>query len=208
MMLNEKELEFDNIISKIGFPITFEDYRATYKYNADIDKVSKFETELRRYLGQDYNKSLETIKNNKEIFDTELYLFHVGRYLEKDYKASKESEILHTKYYPHVYYSTDTIRPTIGRVNYCNSLLKEIDVVDIAINSKNNELIIESSQELFGNKNILKENYNSNLIKIQKIKEQIGIENVLKYLSFENIVDFCNYSNLGNNLLFPLFSLL
>ena len=43
MMLNEKELEFDNIISKIGFPITFEDYRATYKYNADIDKVSKFE---------------------------------------------------------------------------------------------------------------------------------------------------------------------
>ena len=200
MMLNEKELNFEKIISKIGFPITFEDYRATYKYNADFDKVSRFETELKKYIGIDFNKSLETIKNNKDIFDTELYLFHVGRYLEKDYKASKESEILHTNYYPHVYYSTDTIRPTIATVNYCNNLLKEIDVVDIAINSKNGDLIIDSSQELFGNKDLLKDGYDNNFIKIQKIQEQLGLKNVIKHLEFKNIIDFCKYSNLGNLL--------
>ena len=201
MLLNDdNKLEFDKVVSKIGFPITFEDYRATYKYDANINKITEFESELRNSMRKGYNTVLDVIKSYKDIFDTELYLFHIGKYLEKDYKASKESEILKTKYYPHLYYTSNYVRPTIATIDYYNNMLKNVDVVDIGINSKTGELVIESSQELYGNKDLIKNNLTLNTIKLEKIKSKIGLNNVLKYLKISNIIDFCKYENLGNYL--------
>ena len=197
MVSNEKQLEFEKVVSKIGFPVRFEDYRATYKHDVSIEEVSKFETELKKYISIDYNKSLEIIKNNKNIFDVQLYLFHIGKYLEKDYKESKEAEILGTKFYPHIYYASATNRPTTATIDYCKDLLKNIDVVDIAVNSKNSSLVIESSQELFGDNEIVKRKYENNIMKFQKAKDIIGIENMLVHLRLKDLSDFCKYSNLG-----------
>lgn len=200
MLLNDNKLEFDKVVSKIGFPITFEDYRSTYKYDANIDKITEFESELRNNMGKGYNTVLDIIKRYKDIFDTELYFFHIGKYLEKDYKASKESEILKTKYYPHLYYTSKYVRPTIATIDYYNNMLKNVDVVDVGINSKTGELVIESSQELYGNKDLIKNSLTINNIKLEKIKSKIGLNNVLKYLKIDNIIDFCKYENLGNYL--------
>ena len=200
MLNDDNQLEFEKVVSKIGFPLAFEDYRATYKYNANIEKISEFEDKLEMYIGNDYNAVLQTIKEYKDIFDTELYIFHIGKYLDKDYKASKEAEILKTKYYPHIYYTSNYVRPTNTSLNYCNNLLKNIDVVDLGVNLKTGKLVIESSQELYGDKDLIKNSYNKNLSKFEEIKNKIGLENVLKYLDLENLIDFCKYDNLGSFL--------
>mgnify|MGYP007038240622 CR=1 FL=1 len=63
MILNDNKLEFDKVVSKIGFPISFEDYRATYKYDANIDTISEFENKLSESLeGLDLNKAIGELK--------------------------------------------------------------------------------------------------------------------------------------------------
>ena len=71
MLLNDNKLEFDKVVSKIGFPITFEDYRSTYKYDANIDKITEFEFELRNNMGKGYN----TVLDIKDRMNEKMWLF-------------------------------------------------------------------------------------------------------------------------------------
>ena len=164
MISYNNELDFEKIINKISFPRNLEDYRTTYKYDAEIKDIESFETELKNALGiKNYNEVQEIILKNKNIFSPDVYLFHVGRLVEKDYHDAKEAEILHKDFIPKVYSVAKTLRPAKASIEYLNEMFSSgLDVVDISINTQNKELSIESSQELYGNKKIIAERGKNN----------------------------------------------
>ena len=155
MNLNNNELSFNVVLNKIGFPVKFEDYRATYRYDANYKQVLEFEKELKINLKKTYYDIYETIMRNQNIFDSEVYLFHVGKLLEKDYINSKRAEIIGRVFEPKVIINPKSNKPMKSSIDFFHSMLKQIDVVDISINSKNKELIVESSQVLVGNSTII-----------------------------------------------------
>ena len=197
MESNNKELNFDKVLNKIGFPVKLDDYRATYKYNVDYDQVLEFEHELRQSFKMSYYDILETILKNQNLFDTEVYLFHVGKLAERDYKNSKETEILGTNFENKVYINPEAGKPLKFAVEYFYNMLKDIDVVDISINPINKELVIESSQVLAGNKALIRNNGKQNREKILKIQEKIDLKELLYSLEPNDLIEFCNYTNLG-----------
>jgi len=84
MVSNKIEnLKIKDIVAIIGFPTGIEDVRAAYLYNAEPKKIIEFEKKLGNLSG-DYNKLLSLIDEYDEIFDKEIYTFHLAKILEKD----------------------------------------------------------------------------------------------------------------------------
>lgn len=199
MISYNNELDFEKIINKISFPRNLEDYRTTYKYDAEIKDIESFETELKNALGiKNYNEVQEIILKNKNIFSPDVYLFHVGRLVEKDYHDAKEAEILHKDFIPKVYSVAKTLRPAKASIEYLNEMFSSgLDVVDISINTQNKELSIESSQELYGNKKIIAERGKNNRKKLLNIQTIIDLQYVISFLKNKDLLTICRYPNLG-----------
>ena len=68
MISNNNELDFEKIINKISFPRNLEDYRTSYKYDAKVEDIESFETELKSALGiKSYSQIQEIILKNQNI---------------------------------------------------------------------------------------------------------------------------------------------
>lgn len=200
MLSYKNELDFENIVNKISFPRKLEDYRATYIYNAKLEDIEKFEKELKNSLiANSYSDIQNTLINNKEIFSPDVYLFHVGKLVEKDYNDAKEAEILHKDFIPTVYSVSKTIRPAKTSIQYINDMFSsKLDVVDISINTQNNELIIESSLELYGNKEIIVQRGENNRKKLLLIQSKMDLQYVISLLNNKDLLTICLYPNLGD----------
>ena len=202
MISNNNELDFEKIINKISFPRNLEDYRTSYKYDAKVEDIESFETELKSALGiKSYSQIQEIILKNQKIFSPEVYLFHVGKLVEKDYNDAKEAEILHKEFIPKVYSTAKTLKPAKTSVEYFIEMFSNgLDVVDISINTQNKELTIESSQELYGNKRIISERGKNNRKKILNIETILGLQYVISFLNNKDLLTICRYPNLGGFL--------
>ena len=87
MKTNLERLSIEDIIRKLGFFINFSDFMACYKFNGSQKQMSKFEDEMTQKIKSQkgVEEYLKTISENENLFDKELYVFHLLRILQDTY---------------------------------------------------------------------------------------------------------------------------
>ena len=196
------KLTMREILKEIGFPLIKNDFRNTYKFDVDLDLAMEFEANLTKI--KDIKDIEEIICEYEEIFDKELYVFHIARLLEQDIDNLKRIELLNNGKMEHLVFTNDVSGKNKRRffVNAKN-LLKTSDVVDIVMKKKTRgEFEIYSSIDLINDNNF--DSNNRKTIaeeKLYKIEEKIGLKNVLLYLKNSDLIEICKYSNLATLLI-------
>ena len=198
MESNIKKLSIREIISKVGFPITINEFRNTYKFNVDLQLAMEFEEQLKQI-----NRMSEIEKiifRYENIFDKEIYVFHLARLLEKDIENLKRAELLGQNNIEQLVFTNDITGKNKRRffVNAKN-LLKKCDVIDIVMKKKSKgEIEIYSSIDFIEENTEFSDAMEAESIeKFDLIEQKIGFENVLKYIEDTDLQDICRYSNLA-----------
>lgn len=196
------KLSMREILREVGFPLIKNEFRSTYRFNVDIDLAIKFEEELTKI--RDIMDIEKIICKYEEIFDKELYVFHLARLLEQDIENLKRAELLGNKNLEHLVFTNDSTGKNKRRffVNAKN-LLKTCDVVDIVMKKK-----LKGEFEIYSSIDFIDDNvFNSNNRKaiaeekLYKIEEKIGLKNVLSYLKNSDLIEICKYPNLATLLI-------
>ena len=99
------KLSMREILSNVGFPVIKNEFRNTYKFDVDLDLAMDFEDELSQM--QDIMEIERIIYDYEEIFDKELYIFHLARLLEQDLENLKRAEILGNKNLEQLVFTND-----------------------------------------------------------------------------------------------------
>lgn len=196
------DLSMREILNKISFPIVKNEFRNTYKFNVDLDMAMDFEDELSQM--QEITEIEQIIYDYEEIFDKELYIFHIARLLKQDLENLKRAEILGNDNIEQLVFTNDKTGKNKRRffVNAKN-LLKTCDVVDIVMKQQTDgefEIyssidFIEENSENSNNRRILVEE------KLENIERKIGLENVLTYFNNSDLIELCKYPNLATLLI-------
>lgn len=196
------KLSMREILNNVGFPVIKNEFRSTYKFDVDLDLAMEFEDELSQM--QDIMEIEQIIYDYEDIFDKELYIFHLARLLEQDIENLKRAEILGNKNLEQLVFTNDKTGKNKRRffVNAKN-LLRTCDVVDIVMKKKSKgEFEVYSSID-FINENSLNSNNRKTLAeeKLYKIEEMLGLKNVLSYFKNSDLIEFCKYPNLATLLI-------
>ena len=196
------KLSMREILNNVGFPVIKNEFRSTYKFDVDLELAMEFEDELSQM--QDIMEIEQIIYDYEEIFDKELYIFHLARLLEQDLENLKRAEILGNKNLEQLVFTNDKTGKNKRRffVNAKN-LLRTCDVVDIVMKKKSKgEFEIYSSID-FINEDSLRSNNRKTLAeeKLYKIEEKIGLKNVLSYFKNSDLIEICKYPNLATILI-------
>lgn len=196
------KLSMREILNNVGFPVIKNEFRSTYKFDVDLDLAMEFEDELSQM--QDIMEIEQIIYDYEEIFDKELYVFHLARLLEQDLENLKRAEILGNKSLEQLVFTNDKTGKNKRRffVNAKN-LLRTCDVVDIVMKKKSKgEFEIYSSLD-FINEDSLSSNNRKTLAeeKLYKIEETLGLKNVLSYFKNSDLIEICKYPNLATLLI-------
>ena len=99
------KLTMREILKEIGFPLIKNDFRNTYKFDVDLDLAMEFEANLTKI--KDIKDIEEIICEYEEIFDKELYVFHIARLLEQDIDNLKRIELLNNGKMEHLVFTND-----------------------------------------------------------------------------------------------------
>ncbi len=196
------KLSMREILNNVGFPVIKNEFRNTYKFDVDLDLAMDFEDELTQM--QDIMEIEQIIYDYEEIFDKELYIFHLARLLEQDLENLKRAEILGNKNLEQLVFTNDKTGKNKRRffVNAKN-LLRTCDVVDIVMKKKSKgEFEIYSSID-FITEDSLSSNNRKTLAeeKLYKIEEKLGLKNVLSYFKNSDLIEICKYPNLATILI-------
>ena len=100
-----KKMSMREILNNVGFPVIKNEFRSTYKFDVDIDLAMDFEDEISQM--KDITEIENIIYEYEEIFDKELYIFHVARLLEQDIENLKRAEILGEKNIEQLIFTND-----------------------------------------------------------------------------------------------------
>lgn len=200
------KLDMQKILQQIGFPLTFEEIRATYKYNVDVETAMEFEKKIRQ-IKSNYTDIMKIICEYEDIFDKEIFVFHVARLLEKDIEELKRADMLGVPANQQVYNLDLTDKNKRRFLINAKELLKNIDsdVVDLRINASTGEIIIDSSQEFIGNKSVMDIKRDRSEERLKKIESTIGFGEIMNYLVPSDLINICKYPNLGNILAISLY---
>lgn len=196
------KLSMRQILKEVGFPLMKNEFRNTYKFNVDLDIAIQFEEDLTKI--RDIMEIEKIICAYEEIFDKEVYVFHLARLLEQDIEMHKRNELLGTEYTEQLVFTSDTTGKNKRRffVNAKN-LLRTCDVVDIVMKKKSKgEFEIYSSID-FIDEGLLESNNRETIAeeKLYRIEEKIGLKNVLSYLKNSDLIEICKYPNLATLLI-------
>lgn len=198
MESNVNKLSMREIIGQVGFPITINEFRNTYKFNVNLDTAMKFENNLKEI--SQISEIEQIIREYEDIFDKEIYVFHIARLLEKDIEAMKRAELLSQENVEQYVFTNDVTGKNKRRffVNAKN-LLKKCDVVDIVMKKKSKgEFEIYSSRDFIEQSDVFSDNMKINALKkLEKIEEKIGLSNVLIHLKNTDLNNICRYPNLA-----------
>lgn len=196
------KLSMRQIIEEVGFPLMKNEFKNTYKFNANFDMTLQFENELTKI--RDINDIEKIICDYEFIFDKEVYIFHLARLLEQDIENIKRTELLGNGKIEHLVFTYDSTGKNKRRffVNSKN-LLKTCDVIDIDIKDKSTEEFEIYSSIDFINDNEFNSNNRKAIAeeKLYKIEGKIGLENVLSNLKNSDLIEICKYSNLAKTLI-------
>lgn len=204
MVSRINKLSMKEILVKVGFPITINEFRSTYKLDVDIDNAVEFEKRLG--TAKQYQEIIQTISDYEDIFDKELYVLHLGRLLDRDIEATKRAVILEkNKIRQNVFTNDSTGKNKRRFLVNAKELLKGSDVADLEINSSTKEIIINTSQEFVGNTYYTRKREQEANEKLKRIDETIGLEKVLGFLVPSDLIELCKYPNLGNLLAVNLY---
>lgn len=198
MESNIKKLSMREIIGKVGFPITINEFRNTYKFNVDLQLAMEFEEQLKQIKRMSEIEKI--ICRYENIFDKEIYVFHLARLLEKDIESLKRAELLGQRNVEQLIFTNDITGKNKRRffVNAKN-LLKKCDVIDIVMKKKSKgEFEIYSSIDFIEENTDFSDEMKEKAIeKFCIIEQKIGFENILKYIENRDLADICRYSNLA-----------
>ena len=100
------KLSMRQILKEVGFPLMKNEFRNTYKFNVDLDIAIQFEEDLTKI--RDIMDIEKIICDYEEIFDKEVYVFHLARLLEQDIELHKINELLGKEYTEQLVFTNDT----------------------------------------------------------------------------------------------------
>ena len=198
MESNINKLSMREILNKIGFPVTINEFRNTYKFNVDLNTAMEFESRLKQITKM--SDIQQIVCRYEDIFDKEIYVFHMARLLEKDIENIKRAELLDKEAVGQLVFTNDITGKNKRRffVNAKN-LLRNCDVIDIVMKKKTKgEFEIYSSMDFIAQNTEFSDKMEIEAFKkLEKIEEKIGLQNVVEFLKNSDISDICRYPNLA-----------
>ena len=200
MISNINKLSMKEIIKRIGFPLSIDEFGFTYKLTENsVEDEVEFENGLttRRMISdiQDW------ICNHERLFDKEVYVLHIARLLEKDIEEAKRQDILgpQKKTKQNVYVDPKTNNKRRAFIT-ARDLLKDIDTIDIEVGSTPEDIRLVFSQDYIGNTTHREKKEEKVQEKLDRVEETIGLDEVLKHLNPDDLIDICKYPNLASVL--------
>ena len=198
MESNINKLRMKEILNKVGFPVTINEFRNTYKYNVNLDTAIEFENKLKQI--RKISDIERIICEYEEIFDKEIYVFHIARLLEQDIENMKKAMLLEKEGVNQFVFTNDESGQNKRRffVNAKN-LLKNCDVIDITMKKKSKgEFEIYLSKDFINQNTQFSEQREKEAEeKLQKIEQKIGLKDVLTHLKNSDLTEICRYPNLA-----------
>lgn len=198
------DMKMNDIMMQLGIPGRIEDIRAAYKFNASGSKVMEFEGKLRN-IDNDFDTVMNLFSEYEDIFDKEIYVFHLAKLLEKDISIEEKANFLGMRYKTLVKKSPNNQRHNTSILVTAKNFLSTSDVADLSIDKDTKQLVVDLSQEYIGNADIIGRRNIRSEKKVNKVDEVIGLTTVLRVLYPSDLIDFCIYPNLGNVLAINLY---
>ena len=208
-MMSKKleELKFKDIVSQFGIPVGIEDIRAAYKYNAKSTRVKEFEQKLGSFSNNNTTKGLELLNEYEEIFDKEIYIFHIAKLIEQDLREEEKSSFLGKKHSTFIKFVGERKNKNnkASLVSTAKELLESSDVADLNIDPKTRKIIVDLSQDYIGKAGVLTRRKTRSEKKMVQIQNSLKLENIVKELYPSDIPDISRYPNFGNVLAIDLY---
>ena len=209
MKANLERLSIEDIIRTLGFFINFSDFMACYRYNGSQKQMSRFEDEMAKKIkGQEgVEEYLKTINENENLFDKELYVFHLLRIVQDAYDKIQDPK-----------YASGSIKLPIfminGKgqnkpldkdeikriVNRSRKLLQDSDIVDLDVYRESEKIKVYESRRYVGKSTKADADEKKAEERLARIEEEIGLENIVNFLQPTDLINVCKYTNLGNLL--------
>lgn len=208
-MMSKKveELNFKDIIGKFGIPVGIEDIRAAYRYDAKGSRLKEFEQKLNTFVSNTVKGSAELLEEYSDIFDKEIYIFHISKLIELDIREEERASFLGVKRNKLVRFMDEKKAKNNKAeiVSDAKALLESSDVADLTIDQKTRRIILDLSQDYIGNSSVLIRRRNRSEKKLCQIETVIGLNKILENLYPSDIVDVCRYPNFGNVLAIDIY---
>lgn len=208
-MMSKKveELNFKDIIGKFGIPVGIEDIRAAYRYDAKGSRLKEFEQKLNTFVSNTVKGSAELLEEYSDIFDKEIYIFHISKLIELDIREEERASFLGVKRNKLVRFMDEKKAKNNKAeiVSDAKALLESSDVADLTIDKKTRRIILDLSQDYIGNSSVLIRRRNRSEKKLCQIETVIGLNKILENLYPSDIVDVCRYPNFGNVLAIDIY---
>ena len=208
-MMSKKveELNFKDIIGKFGIPVGIEDIRAAYRYDAKGSRLKEFEQKLNTFVSNTVKGSAELLEEYSDIFDKEIYIFHISKLIELDIREEERASFLGVKRNKLVRFMDEKKAKNNKAeiVSDAKALLESSDVADLTIDQKTRRIILDLSQDYIGNSSVFIRRRNRSEKKLCQIETVIGLNKILENLYPSDIVDVCRYPNFGNVLAIDIY---
>ena len=198
------EMKMNELIMQLGIPEGIENIRAAYKFNASSARIMEFEEKLKNTTGEFYSL-MNVFCEYEDIFDKEIYVFHVAKLLEKDVAIEEKATFLGMKYKTLIKKSPNNQRHNSSILATAKNFLSTSDVADLSIDKDTKSLVVDLSQVYIGNGDVIKRRDIRSEKKVNKVDEVVGLTTVLRVLYPSDLIDFCRYPNLGNILAINLY---
>ena len=203
-MMSKKieELSFKDILNKFGMPVGIEDIRAAYKYNAKSSKVKEFEQKLGALSPSAIKGQVELLSEYEDIFDKEIYIFHIAKLIELDTNQEERSSFLGVGHKTLIKFVGERKNKNnkAALITNAKELLESSDVADLTIDKKTRKIIVDLSQDFIGKTGVLTRRKNRSEKKLAQIEARIKLTELLSVLYPSDIVDISRYPNFGNVL--------
>ena len=209
MKTNLERLSIEDIIRKLGFFINFSDFMACYKFNGSQKQMSKFEDEMTQKIKSQkgVEEYLKTISENENLFDKELYVFHLLRILQDTYDKIQSNTYINGVVKVPIFMingkgeNVPLDRDSIKRIlSKSRKLLQDSDIVDLEVYRESGKIEIYESRRYVGKNTKADADERKAEERLKKIEEEIGLENIISFLQPTDLISVCKYPNLGNLL--------
>ena len=209
MKTNLERLSIEDIIRKLGFFINFSDFMACYKFNGSQKQMSKFEDEMTQKIKSQkgVEEYLKTISENENLFDKELYVFHLLRILQDTYDKIQSNTYINGVVKVPIFMingkgeNVPLDRDSIKRIlSKSRKLLQDSDIVDLEVYRESGKIEIYESRRYVGKNTKADADERKAEERLKKIEEEIGLENIISFLQPTDLINVCKYPNLGNLL--------
>ncbi len=205
-MLSKKveDLSIREILMQLGVPTGIEDIRAAYRFNTPSKRLIEFEKKLTNLDGG-FDDLVAIFEEYEDIFDKEIYIFHVAKLLEQDMIEGEKAEFLNTAYRLKMNKSPENQKHNSSLIATAKKLLSVSDVADLTIDKLTRNVLVDLSQDYIGNSSIIARRNMRTERKMAKIEEIFGTNNILKVLCPSDLADISRYPNFGNVLAINIF---